>query len=201
MIKNKNNLYLEYDNNLKEEEEKLNIIYEKLLKNNQDKSAIIKFDRLIKSKIDYRGLLPISKSFEGDSLLTLSKFWMILILLKITKGRFQQDEFLTLINSSLTHELNDYEVYKEFYNEQCELIFPDEEAIKQINLNPKLKYKLDINISHDELKNNYIFLLFRPNYFHKINLDDFSKIKRKGHGINKNKRRKSENSFKNNGNK
>ena len=164
-------MYIDFDEYLIEEEKKLNLIYKELLKNNQDKDSIKKFDRIVKSKIDYRGLLPCTKSYEGEMLLTLSKTWMIIILIKITKGKTQQEQFLTLINSSLTHELNEYEEYKAFYEEQCEVLFSDEEAINQINLNPQTPNKIDNSISHEELKDFYIYLLFRPKYFQKINLN------------------------------
>ena len=188
-MKAQNEIYIDFDEYLTEEEKKLNIIYKELLKNNQDKNAIKKFDRIVKSKMDYRGILPCSKSYEGESLLTLSKTWMVLILIKITKGKTQQEQFLTLVNSSLTHELNEYEEYKEFYEEQCEALFSDEEAINQINLNPQTPEKIDNSISHDELKNYYIYLLFRPKYFQKINLNSISKYKKK----EENKKRKSVN--------
>ena len=192
-MKAQNDIYIDFDEYLAEEEKKLNIIYKELLKNNQDKNAIKKFDRIVKLKIDYRGILPCSKSFEGESLLTLSKTWMVLILIKITKGKTQQEQFLTLVNSSLTHELNEYEEYKEFYEEQCEVLFSDEEAINQINLNPQTPDKIDNGISHEELKNYYIYLLFRPKYFQKVNLNNISKFKKKEENDNKNKKRKSNN--------
>ena len=196
-------MYIDFDEYLIEEEKKLNLIYKELLKNNQDKDAIKKFDRIVKSKIDYRGLLPCTKSYEGETLLTLSKTWMIIILIKITKGKTQQEQFLTLINSSLTHELNEYEEYKAFYEEQCEILFSDEEAINQINLNPQTPNKIDNSISHEELKDFYIYLLFRPKYFQRINLNGLSKYQKKeeDENVNKNKKRKSENSYKDKQNK
>jgi hypothetical protein len=202
-MKDQNEMYIDFDEYLIEEEKKLNLIYKELLKNNQDKDSIKKFDRIVKSKIDYRGLLPCTKSYEGEMLLTLSKTWMIIILIKITKGKTQQEQFLTLINSSLTHELNEYEEYKAFYEEQCEVLFSDEEAINQINLNPQTPNKIDNSISHEELKDFYIYLLFRPKYFQKINLNGISKYQKKeeDENVNKNKKRKSENSYKNKQNK
>ena len=188
--------YSNLDEILEEEEEKLKTIYEELLENNQDKSAIKKLDRILKSNVDYKGLLPCSKSFQGENLLTISKLWMILILLKITKGKSQQNDFLTLINASLTHELNDYIDYKEFFNQQCELLFSDEEAMNQINLNPKLKNKIDNSITHEELKDYYIYLLFRPYSFQKVSLDGMEKMKKTDKDENKNKKRKSANSYK-----
>ena len=176
-MKEKNNLYEDFEEYLIEEEKKLDVIYKELLKNNENKNTIKKFDHIVKSKIDYRGLLPCSKSYEGESLLTLSKTWMILILIKITKGKSQKEEFLQLVNSSLTHELNEYNEYKKFYIEQCELIFSDDEAFRQINLNPKMPTKLDNSITHEELKNYYIYLLYRPRYFQKTDLDGIEKIK------------------------
>ena len=178
-MKGQNNTYYEIEEYLKEEEKKLNQIYKELLKNNQDKKTINKFDRIIKSKLDYKGIIPCSKSYEGESLLTLSKTWMIIILIKITKGRVQQDQFLTLVNSSLTHELNEYEEYKEFYEDQCEILFSSEEAIRQINLNPNLSTKIDSSIKPDELRNYYIYLLYKPQYFKAIELDGISKNKKK----------------------
>ena len=191
-MKLQNEIYIDFNEYLSEEEKKLNIIYKELLKNNEDKNAIQKFDRIVKSKIDYRGILPCSKSYEGESLLTLSKTWMVLILIKITKGKPQQEQFLTLVNSSLTRELNEYEEYKEFYEEQCEVLFSDEEAINQINVNPQTPEKIDNSISHDELKNYYIYLLFRPKYFQTVNLNAVSKYQKKEENGNINKNRKSD---------
>ena len=156
-MKKQNFIYADLDDFLIEEEKKLNIIYKELLNNSKNKNSIKKFDKIIKSKLECRGLLPCSKSYEGESLLTLSKTWMILILIKISNGKAQQEDFLTLVNSSLTHELNEYNEYKEFYEEQCELLFSDEEAIKLINLHPNILNKIDINISHEELKTYYIY--------------------------------------------
>ena len=177
-MKSQNNSYFEIDEYLKDEEKKMNIIYKELLKNNQDKKSITKFDRIVKSKLDYKGPIPCSKSYEGETLLTLSKTWMIIILIKINKGKAQKNEFLTLVNSSLTHELNEYEEYKEFYEQQCEMIFSSEEARKQINLNPNLSSKLDTSITKDELRKYYIYLLFKPQYFKKFELDGISKNKK-----------------------
>ena len=191
-MKAKKNLYSNLEEFLNDEEKQLNTIFEELINNNEDKSAIKKFDRIIKTILDCKGLLPCSKSFKGDYLLTFSKLWMILILLKITKGKTQQNDFLTLVNSSLTHDLDDYEEYREFFDEQCEILFSDEDAINRINLNPKLSNKLDNNISHEELKNYYIYLLYRPNYFQKIDLNSLPKIKTIDRQTKKN--RKSENS-------
>ena len=199
-MKDQSGIFTDFDEYLIEEEKNLNLIYKDLIKNNQDKYAIKKFDRIVKSKIDYRGLIPCSKSYEGENLLTLSKTWMILILLKITKGKAQQDQFLTLVNSSLTHQLNEYDEYKNFFEDQCEVLFSEEEAIKQINLNPKLPKNIDNSISHDELRDYYIYLLFKPNYFQKTELDGLSKIKKKDK-VENNKKRISENSIKSNRNK
>ena len=191
-MKEQNNLYEDFEEYLIEEEKKLDIIYKELLENNENKNSIKKFERIVKSKIDYRGLLPCSKSYEGESLLTLSKTWMILILIKITKGKAQKDQFLLLVNSSLTHELNEYNEYKDFYIEQCELLFSDDEALRQINLNPKTPKKIDNSIEHEELKNYYIYLLFRPKYFQKTDLDGMEKIKKSNQKEEKNdKKRKS----------
>ena len=138
-----NNYYSNYEKNLKKEEEMLNSIFEKLIKNKDEEKSLKKLDQLIKSKIDIKNILPSTKSFEGENILTLSKFWMILILIKITKGKRQQDDFLTLVNSSLTHDLNEYKEYREFFEEQCEILFSDDEAIRRINKNPKMETKLD----------------------------------------------------------
>ena len=187
-MKDQSAMYLDFDEYLLEQEKKLNLIYKDLVKNNQDKNAIKKFDRIVKANIDYKGLLPCSKSFEGESLLTLSKTWMILILLKITKGKAQQEQFITLVNSSLTHELNEYDEYKEFYEDQCEILFSEEEAIKQINLHPKLPKKINNNIDHDELRGYYIYLLFKPKYFQKVDLEGLSKNKKVEKKSDKNKK-------------
>ena len=173
-----NNYYSNYEKNLKKEEEMLNSIFEKLIKNKDEEKSLKKLDQLIKSKIDIKNILPSTKSFEGENILTLSKFWMILILIKITKGKRQQDDFLTLVNSSLTHDLNEYKEYREFFEEQCEILFSDDEAIRRINKNPKMETKLDNPSKHEEIRNNYIYLLYRPEYFKKIKLDGISKIKK-----------------------
>ena len=125
--------YSNYEKDLKKELDLLNTIYEKLSKNNSDEKSLKKFEQLMKSKVDFKNLIPSSKSFEGENLLTLSKLWMILILLKINKGKKQQQDFLTLVNSSLTRDLNEYEEYRQFYQDQCEQLFSDEEAIAIIN--------------------------------------------------------------------
>ena len=166
------------DEYLKDEEKKLNLIYKDLLNNNEDKKAIKKFNDIVKSKINYKGLLPSTKSYEGESLLTLSKTWMIIILLKIKRGKAQQEEFLTLVNSSLTRELNDYDEYKEFFQNQCKVLFSKEEAIKKINSNPKMTRKIDDGITYDELKDYYIYLLFRPKHFQKGEYEGMSKLKK-----------------------
>ena len=170
--------YSNYDKNLKKEEEILDSIFRKLTKNREEKNSLKKLEQLIKSKLDIKNLLPSSKSFEGENLLTLSKFWMILILIKITKGKKQQNDFLTLVNSSLTHDLNEYEEYLEFFMEQCEQLFSDDEAIDRINSNPLTKTKFEKPTEHEEIRNNYIYLLFRPNYFKKIQLEGISKMKK-----------------------
>ena len=103
---------------------------------------------------------------------------MILILLKINKGKKQQQDFLTLVNSSLTRDLNEYEEYRQFYEDQCEQLFSDEEAITLINKNPRKEKKLEKPSSHEEARNNYIYLLYRPEYFKKIDVESFSKIKK-----------------------
>ena len=72
--------YFNEDEYLKEVEKSLNSIYNDLLKNHEDKNAIKKFDDIVKSKINYKGLLPTTKSYEDDKLLTLSKIWIIIIL-------------------------------------------------------------------------------------------------------------------------
>jgi hypothetical protein len=132
----------------------------------------------MKFKVDFKNLIPSSKSFESENLLTLSKLWMILILLKINKGKKQQQDFLTLVNSSLTRDLNEYEEYRQFYEDQCEQLFSDEEAITLINKNPRKEEKLEKPLSHEEARNNYIYLLYRPEYFKKIDVESFSKIKK-----------------------
>ena len=88
------NNYSKNDKNLKKQEELLDSIYKSLLIDREDDKALKKLDQLLKSKLDIRNILPISKSFEGQNILTISKFWMILILLKITKGRKQQEDYI-----------------------------------------------------------------------------------------------------------
>ena len=170
--------YSNYEKDLKKELDLLNTIYEKLSKNKSDEKSLKKFEQLMKSKVDFKNLIPSSKSFEGENLLTLSKLWMILILLKINKGKKQQQDFLTLVNSSLTRDLNEYEEYRQFYQDQCEQLFSDEEAIAIINKNPRKEKKLSRPISHEEARNNYIYLLYRPEYFKKVEVESFSKIKK-----------------------
>ncbi len=67
--------YSNYEKNLKKEDEILDSIYQKLLKNNEDSKYLKKFEQLIHSKIDFKNLLPSTKSFEGENILTLPKFW------------------------------------------------------------------------------------------------------------------------------
>ena len=200
-MKEANKKYIDYDEYLKKEEKNLDNIYNDLLEDNEDKNAIKKFDRIVKSNIDYKGILPCSKSYQGESLLTLSKTWMIIILLKINKGRAQQDQFLTLVNSSLTHELNEYEEYRNFFNDQCELLFSEEEAIKGINFNPKLPKKLSGNISHEDLRNYYIYLLFKPQYFQKNDLEQMPKPQKRKYEKKEMERSKSKSNKSKNDNK
>ena len=170
--------YSNISNNLKKEETQLNSIFVKLQKDKHDPNSLKKFEQIMKSKIDFKNLLPCSKSFEGENLLTLSKLWMILILLKIKKGKSQQEDFLNLVNSSLTHDLNEYEEYRQFFEDQCEQIFTDEEAIGIINKNPRVEKELIKPSEHEEIRNNYIYLLFRPDYFKKVNNEEIPKIKK-----------------------
>ena len=170
--------YSNISNNLKKEETQLNSIFVKLQRDKHDPNSLKKFEQIMKSKIDFKNLLPCSKSFEGENLLTLSKLWMILILLKIKKGKSQQEDFLNLVNSSLTHDLNEYEEYRQFFEDQCEQIFTDEEAIGIINKNPRVEKKLIKPSEHEEIRNNYIYLLFRPDYFKKVNNEEIPKIKK-----------------------
>ena len=177
-MKSQNMNYSNYEKDLKKELDLLDTIYKKLSKNKTDEKSLKKFEQLMKSKVDFKNLIPSSKSFEGENLLTLSKLWMILILLKINKGKKQQQDFLTLVNSSLTRDLNEYEEYRQFYEDQCEQLFSDEEAITLINKNPRKEKKLEKPSSHEEARNNYIYLLYRPEYFKKIDVESFSKIKK-----------------------
>ena len=177
-MKSQNMNYSNYEKDLKKELDLLDTIYKKLSKNKTDEKSLKKFEQLMKSKVDFKNLIPSSKSFEGENLLTLSKLWMILILLKINKGKKQQQDFLTLVNSSLTRDLNEYEEYRQFYEDQCEQLFSDEEAITLINKNPRKEKKLEKPLSHEEARNNYIYLLYRPEYFKKIDVESFSKIKK-----------------------
>ena len=177
-MKSQNMNYSNYEKDLKKELDLLDTLYKKLSKNKSDEKSLKKFEQLMKSKVDFKNLIPSSKSFEGENLLTLSKLWMILILLKINKGKKQQQDFLTLVNSSLTRDLNEYEEYRQFYEDQCEQLFSDEEAITLINKNPRKEKKLEKPSSHEEARNNYIYLLYRPEYFKKIDVESFSKIKK-----------------------
>ena len=170
--------YSNYDKDLKKDEEILDSIFEKLSKNKEEAKSLQKLEQLLKSKIDFKKLLPSSKSYEGENLLTLSKLWMILILIKITRGKKQQEDFLTLVNSSLTHDLNEYEEYRQFFEDQCEQLFSDDEAINIINKNPRKEKQLEKPSAHEEIRSNYIYLLYRPEYFKKIKLDGISKMKK-----------------------
>ena len=73
-MKSQNINYSNYDKNLKKEEEILDSIFQNLTKNREEKKSLKKLEQLIKSKLDIKNLLPCSKSFEGENLLTLSKF-------------------------------------------------------------------------------------------------------------------------------
>ena len=177
-MKSQNMNYSNYENDLKKELDILDTLFTKFSKNREDEKSLKKFEQLMKSKIDFKNLIPASKSFEGENLLTLSKLWMILILIKITRGKKQQKDFLTLVNSSLTRDLNEYEEYRQFYEDQCEQLFSDDEAVNLINENPRKEKKLGKPSSHEETRNNYIYLLYRPEYFQKINKEQFSKMKK-----------------------
>lgn len=181
--------YSNCEKNLKKDEEMLDLIFKKLTQNREEEKWLKKLDQLIKSKIDIQSLLPSSKSFEGENLLTLSKLWMILILIKITRGSKQKEEFLTLVNSSLTHDLNEYEEYRQFFEDQCEQLFSDQEAIIRINKNPKMEKKLEKPSKHEEVRANYIYLLFKPDYFKKVKYQGISKIKKMGENRGKSKSR------------
>ena len=190
-MKSQINHYSNYEKNLKREKEILDSIFEKLLKNKDEENTLKKLEQLIKSKIDIKNLIPYSKSFEGENILTLSKFWMVLILIKITQGRKHQEDFLTLVNSSLTHDLNEYEEYRAFFDDQCEQLFTDEEAIVRINKNPRMENKLEKPSKHEEVRSNYIYLLFRPEYFKKVKIQEMSKIKKTRESKDKSKSRTS----------
>ena len=177
-MKSQNMNYSNYENDLKKELDILDTLFSKFSKNREDEKSLKKFEQLMKSKIDFKNLIPASKSFEGENLLTLSKLWMILILLKITRGKKQQKDFLTLVNSSLTRDLNEYEEYRQFYEDQCEQLFSDDEAVNLINENPRKEKKLNKPSSHEETRNNYIYLLYRPEYFKKIDVENFLQNKK-----------------------
>lgn len=179
--------YSNFSKNLQKDDSQLDSIFRKLKKDREDKNTLKKFEQILKSKIDIKNLLPCSKSFQGENIMTLSKFWMILILLKITKGKIQQEDFLTLVNSSLTHDLNEYEEYRQFFEDQCEQMFSDEEAITIINSNPRAEKKLTKPSEHEEIRDNYIYLLYRPDYFNKVNKGDLPKIKKKEQSKKKSK--------------
>ena len=102
---------IEEEEYLKKMEIELDSIYKDLMNNQYNNDAIEKFDKIVKSNIDYTTIPPCSKSYEGVKLLTLSKTWMIIILLTINKGnkgKDQQENFISLVNISLSYRLNEY---------------------------------------------------------------------------------------------
>ena len=171
-------IYPNIDKFISEIENKIGTIYKKLLHKSGDKSSINSFNKIIKNFIDInKTLLPISKSLEGDILLTSSKIWMIIILIKISQSNQKQIDFLTLVDTSLTHLLNEYVEYKQFFIEQCEILFDDKLAISKINGNPKFQGILKINEDHENVKNNFIYLLSQVKKFKKSEFDLTKKIK------------------------
>ena len=171
-------IYPNIDKFISEIENKIGTIYKKLLHKPGDNSSINSFNKIIKNFIDInKTLLPISKSLEGDILLTSSKIWMIIILIKISQSNQKQIDFLTLVDTSLTHLLNEYVEYKQFFIEQCEILFDDKLAISKINGNPKFQGILKINEDHENVKNNFIYLLSQVKKFKKSEFDLTKKIK------------------------
>ena len=157
---------------ISEIENNIEPIYKILLQKPQDKQSINSFNKIIKNSIDIKkALLPISKSLEGDVLLTSSKIWMIIILIKISQSNKKQNDFLNLVNSSLTHLLNDYVEYRKFFEDQCEILFDDKLAISQINANPKFQATLRKNANHEDVKKNYIYLLLQSKKFKDVEFD------------------------------
>ena len=164
---------------INEMDDKLDTIYKILSLNSRDKSAINDLNKILNNRLDIsNSLLPVSKSVEGEYLLTIPKMWMIIILLKLKQSKNQINDFLTLINGSLTRDLNDLSDYKEYFKKQCELLLDDKKAIQLINKNTKNKKLLKFNASHSEVRNNYNYLLIKPDVFEKNLLWDISKIKK-----------------------
>ena len=171
-------IYPNIDKFISEIENKIGTIYKKLLHKPGDNSSINSFNKIIKNFIDInKTLLPISKSLEGDILLTSSKIWVIIILIKISQSNQKQIDFLTLVDASLTHLLNEYVEYKKFFIEQCEILFDDKLAISKINANPKFQRILKMNEDHENVKNNFIYLLSQVKKFKKSEFDLTKKIK------------------------
>ena len=182
---------LDPDEFISDVNDRLDTIYKILSLNYKDKSAINNLNRIIKNRLDFsKSLLPISKSIEGELLLTLPKMWMIIITLKIKKSNEQINDFLTLVNGSLTRNLIDLSDYKEYFRKQCELLLDDNKAIKMINKNPKLQRQLKFNASHTEVKNSYSYLLIRSDIFEDKLLWNISKIKKPSNIKEKNKTKK-----------
>ena len=172
-------IYTDVEKYICEIEEEIEPIYEKLLNKPEDKSLISSFNKITKYCIDInKTLLPISKSLQGDILLTSSKIWMIIILMKVSQSNKKHADFLTLVNASLTHLLNDYIGYRKFFEKQCEILFDDKLAISQINANPKFQGTLKKNADHEGVKKCYIYLLLQARKFKDIE-EDLSMTKKR----------------------
>ena len=170
---------LDPDKYIKEMDDRLETIYKILSLNYKDKPALNNLNKTLKNRLDFsKSLLPISKSIEGELLLTLPKMWMIIILLKLKESRDKIDDFLTLVNGSLTRDLINISEYQEYFKKQCELLLDDKKAIKMINSNTKIPKKLKSNEKHEKVKNNYNYLLIRSDIFEKKLLGDIPKIKK-----------------------
>ena len=172
-------IYTDVEKYICEIEDEIDSIYEKILHKPGDKSSISSFNKITKYCIDInKTLLPISKSLQGDILLTSSKIWMTIILIKVSQSNKKQTDFLTLINASLTHLLNDYIEYRKFFEKQCEILFDDKLAISQINANPKFQGTLKKNADHEDVKKCYIYLLLQAGKFKDIE-EDLSMTKKR----------------------
>lgn len=146
-------------------QKELNKIYEILINDkSKEKEALSLLDDLIYKKIKLSNI-PQSLNLDGSFILTFSKFWMIIILTtlpQIKKLYDKVNKFIELINISLYHELNEKNEYRKFFEDKCEELFSDNNAIKAINRNNELKKKLNKKSAHFEIKNHYIYLLNKP---------------------------------------
>ena len=129
-----------------------------------------KFKKTVKNHIEIKAKIPQSLDIKGSIMMTISKFWMCLIVVKINKRGLKdfekKDMFLDLMNEATMHSLNEYQELEYFYSKTCETLFKlDSEVIQIMNDNKKLKTKLTSATPHLTVVKHYLYLLIRPEVF------------------------------------